>query len=121
MPVWGRGGPKPRGQRHALSERMTSSACATAVATKMSVAMVLCCWEKRKHTLPCSSEDLFFAAKQIGGHRGKISVVDKVFLVFDRVFVSTTGLESFSLRRRAKVSKRFSFGGGSVRFFFSVL
>ena len=35
---------------------------------------------------------------------------------FYRVFVSTTGLESFSLRPD-KFSKRFSFGGGCVRFF----
>ena len=35
---------------------------------------------------------------------------------FYRVFVSTTGLESFSLRPE-KFSKRFSFGGGCVRFF----
>ena len=34
---------------------------------------------------------------------------------FCRVFVSTTGLESFSLRPE-KFSKRFSFGGGRVRF-----
>ena len=38
-----------------------------------------------------------------------------VFLDFCRVFVSTTGLESFSLRPE-KFSKRFSFGGGCVRF-----
>ena len=35
---------------------------------------------KRKHTPPCSSAELFFAEKN-GGHRGKISVVDMVFLV----------------------------------------
>ena len=35
---------------------------------------------------------------------------------FYRVFVSTTGLESFSLRPE-KFSKRLSFGGGCVRFF----
>ena len=35
---------------------------------------------------------------------------------FYRVCVSTTGLESFSLRPE-KFSKRFSFGGGCVRFF----
>ena len=39
---------------------------------------------------------------------------------FYRVFVSTTGLESFSLRPE-KFSKRFSFGGGCVRFFFSAI
>ena len=31
--------------------------------------------EKRKHTPPCSSAELFVAEKN-GGHRGKISVVD---------------------------------------------
>ena len=35
---------------------------------------------------------------------------------FHRVFVSTTDLESFSLRPE-KFPKRFSFGGGRVRFF----
>ena len=39
---------------------------------------------------------------------------------FYRVFVSTTGLESFSLRPE-KFSERSSFGGGCVRFFFSEL
>ena len=36
---------------------------------------------KRKHTPPCSSAELFFAEKN-WVHRGKISVVDMVFLVF---------------------------------------
>ena len=36
---------------------------------------------KRNHTPRCSSEELFFAEKN-GGHRGKISVVDMVSLVF---------------------------------------
>ena len=36
---------------------------------------------KRKHTPPCSSAELFFAEKN-GVHRGKISVVDMVFLIF---------------------------------------
>ena len=36
---------------------------------------------KREHTPPCSRAELFFAAKN-GGHRGKISVVDMVFLFF---------------------------------------
>ena len=45
-------------------------------------------------------------------------MVDMVILFFflNRVFVSTTGLESFSSRPE-KFSKRFSFGGGCVRFF----
>ena len=59
-----------------------------------------------------------FLCRKNGGHRGKISVVDMVFLVFYRVFVSTTDLESFSLRPE-KFPKRFSFGGCRVRFFFS--
>ena len=42
-----------------------------------------------------------------------------VFLVCKRVFVSTTGLQGFSLRPE-KFSKRIFFGGGRVRFFFSV-
>ena len=46
--------------------------------------------------------------KDFGGRYG--------FPGFHRVFVSTTGLESFSLRPE-KFSKRFSFGGGCVRFF----
>ena len=39
------------------------------------------CLGKGKHTPPCSSEELFFAEKN-GGHRGKISVVDMVFIGF---------------------------------------
>ena len=46
--------------------------------------------------------------KDFGGRYG--------FPGFHRVFVSTTDLESFSLRPE-KFSKRFSFGGGRVRFF----
>ena len=58
----------------------------------------------------------FSLQKKNGVHRGKISVVDMVFLVFIGFFVSTNGLESFSLRPE-KFSKRFSFGGGCVCFF----
>ena len=43
-------------------------------------------------------------------------MVDMLFLVFHRVFVSTTDLESFSLRPE-KVPQKISFGGGRVRFF----
>ena len=43
-------------------------------------------------------------------------MVDMDFLVFIGFFVSTTDLESFSLRPE-KSPKRFSFGGGRVRFF----
>ena len=56
---------------------------------------------KRKRTPPCSSAELFFAEKN-GAHRGKISAVDMAFLGFYRVFVSTTGLESFSVRPSPK-------------------
>ena len=49
---------------------------------------------KRKRTPPCSSAELFFAEKN-RVHRGNISVVDMGFPGFYRVFVSTTGLESF--------------------------
>ena len=68
---------------------------------------------KRKHTPPCSSEELLFAEKlgvteeRFGGRYG--------FPGFDRVLVSTAGLEIFSLRPE-KFSKRFSFVGSSVRF-----
>ena len=74
-------------------------------------------WEKETihRLLQCRT----FLAETNGVHRGKISVVDIwVFLGFYSVFVSATGLESFSLRPE-KFSKRFSFGGGCVRFFFS--
>ena len=36
---------------------------------------------KRNRTPPCSSEELFCAARE-GGHRGKVSVVDMAFLIF---------------------------------------
>ena len=70
-------------------------------------------WEKESIHRPCSSEELFFTEKRateedFGGRYG--------FPSFYSVFVSTTGLESFSLRPE-KVSRRFSFGCGvSVRF-----
>ena len=64
---------------------------------------------KRKHTPPCSSVELVVAENEMGA-------TEERFLGFHRVFVSTTGLESFSLRP-GKVPKRFSFVGGSVRFF----
>ena len=50
--------------------------------------------------------------KDFGGRYG--------FPVFFRVFVSTTVLESFSLRPEM-FSKRFAFGGGRVLLFFSAL
>ena len=72
---------------------------------------------KRKHTPPCSSAELFFAEK-MGSTEGKISVVDMVFLVFMGFLYPPPAWESFSLRPE-KFSKRFSFGGGCVRVFFS--
>ena len=51
---------------------------------------------KRKHTPPCSSEELIFAEKKWGPQRkdfgGRYG-----FPGFHRVFVSTTGLESVFL------------------------
>ena len=70
---------------------------------------------KRKHTPPCSSAELFFAEKKWGPQRKDFGGGHGL-PGFYRVFVSTTGLESFSLRPE-KFSKRFSFGGGCVRFF----
>ena len=82
-----------------------------------------CCrsqfWEKESIHRPAPVQNFFFAEKN-GGHRGKISVVHMVFLVFIWFFVSTTGLESSSLKPE-EFSKRFSFGGGSARFFFSAI
>ena len=66
---------------------------------------------KGKHTPPFTSEDL----KEWGPQR-KISAVDMAFLVFKRGICIYHRPGKFSLRPE-KVSKRFSFGGGSVRFF----
>ena len=77
---------------------------------------------KRKHTPPCSSEELPFAEKKKrkkGGPQRKDFAGRYGFLGFFWVFVSTTGLESFSLRPE-KFPKRMSFGGGRVRFFSSL-
>ena len=72
---------------------------------------------KRKHTPPCSSTELFFAEKN-GVHRGKISVVDMVFLVFIGFLYPPPAWKVLeSSFRPEKFSKRFSFGGGCVRFF----
>ena len=64
-----------------------------------------------------SSAELFFAEEKWGPQRkdfgGGYGLPG-----FYRVVVSTTSLESFSLRPE-KFSKRFSFGGDCVRFFFS--
>ena len=53
-------------------------------------------WEKQTIHRPAPVQNLNFSL-QNGVHRGKISVVDMVSLVFVG-FASTTGLESFSLR-----------------------
>ena len=58
-------------------------------------------------TFPCQKK-WGLQRKDFGGRYG--------FPGFHRVFVSTTDLESFSLRPE-KSPKRFSFGGGRVRFF----
>ena len=54
-------------------------------------------WEKESIHRPAPVQN-FSLPKKNGGHRGKISVVDMVFLVNIRVLISTTDLESFSLR-----------------------
>ena len=64
---------------------------------------------------PCSSAEPFSAEKKWGPRRKDFGG-GYAFPGFYRVFVSTTGLESFSLKPE-KFSKRFSFGGGCVRFF----
>ena len=62
---------------------------------------------KRKHTPPCSSEELFFAEKKWGSQR-KESGGRYGFPGFERVFASTTGLESLSLRPEKLPPKKFS-------------
>ena len=57
----------------------------------------------------------FSLPKKNGGHRGKISVVDMVFLVFIGSFCIHLRPGNFSLRPE-KFPTRFSFGGGGVRF-----
>ena len=69
---------------------------------------------KRNDTPPCSSPELFFAEKMRSTEERFRWWI--CFPGFCRVFVSTTGLESFSLRPE-KFSKRFSFSAGCVRFF----
>ena len=59
----------------------------------------------RKHTPPCSSEELFFAEKGGGRSRGKISVVDVLSRSFLGVFVSTTGLEKVCFEGRKVLQK----------------
>ena len=53
-------------------------------------------WEKETIHRPAPVQN--FALQKKMGSTGKISVVDYGFPGFYRVFVSTTGLESFSLR-----------------------
>ena len=62
-------------------------------------------WEKESMHRPAPVRNFSLPKKNGDGFPG-----------FYRVFVSTTGLESFSLRPE-KFPKRFSFGGGRVRFF----
>ena len=76
-----------------------------------SLAALETCWEKETIHRPAPVQN-FSLQKENGVHRGKISVVDMVFIGF---FVSTIGLESSSLQPE-KFPKRFCFGGGRVRF-----
>ena len=69
-------------------------------------------WEKESMHRPAPVQN--FSSPKKWGPQRKILVVDMVFLVFIGFLVSTTDLESFSLRPE-KFPKRFSFGG-RVRF-----
>ena len=71
---------------------------------------------KRKHTPPCSLQCRTVLCRKKWGPQRKDFGGGYGFPGFYRVSVSTTGLESFSWRPE-KFSKRFSFGGGCVRFF----
>ena len=76
---------------------------------------------KRKHTPPCSSEELFFSLpKKIGGHRGKISGGRDGSPGFCWVSVSTTGPESFSFFEARKVPQTIFFRWWSCTFFSSL-
>ena len=67
---------------------------------------------KIKHAPPCSSEELFFAETM-----GATDIGFPGF--FSRFLASTTCLDGFPLRPE-EVSRRFSFGGGGVSFFYSL-
>ena len=69
---------------------------------------------KRKHTPPCSAAELFFAKKW--GQQMKDFGGRYAFLVFRGLLCLPPVWKVFSLKPE-KFSKRFSFGGGSVRFF----
>ena len=70
-------------------------------------------WEKESIHRPAPVRNLFGPPKM--GVTEEDFCGRYGFSEFYRVSVSTAGLESFSLRPE-KFSKRFSFGGGSVRF-----
>ena len=55
--------------------------------------------EKKRHTPPCPSKELFFAERN-GGHRGKISVVDMVFLVCSGFLYSPLAWKTFFQARK---------------------
>ena len=76
------------------------------------------CWEQESIHRPVPVQD-FSLQKKMGSTEERFRWWIWFSWFFYRVFVSTTGLESFSLR--PEFSKRFSFGSGRVRFFFSVL
>ena len=71
-------------------------------------------WKKRAYTalLQCRT----FLCRKNGVHRGKISVVDMVFLVFIGFLYPPLAWKVFYLQPE-KFPKWFSFGGGRVRFF----
>ena len=73
------------------------------------------CWGKESIHRPAPVQNFSSLQKKWGPQRKDFGG-GYGFPGFYRVFVSTTGLESFSFRPE-KFSKRFSFGGGCVRFF----
>ena len=79
--------------------------------------MVFLVWEKESIHRPAPVQSFSLQKKKWGPQRKDFGG-GYGFLGFYRVFVSTTGLESFSLKPE-NFSQRFSFGGGCVRFFFS--
>ena len=72
-------------------------------------------WEKESIHRPAPAQNFSLPKKKRGPQRKDFSG-GYGFLCFYRVIVSTTGLECFSLQPE-KFPKRFSFGGGRVRFY----
>ena len=76
-------------------------------------------WEKKNIHRPAPVQNFSLQKRKKWGPQRKDFGGGYGFPGLYRVFGSTTGLESFSLRPE-KFSKRFSFGGGCVRVFSSL-